>query len=116
RALYTDWRLYVDDGVFFYLPHDPYPEAHLDAHWEQSRRQVLGPVHAVRVAWVDEPQGVVADEIVDLPRIERVRVELDHVGCFDGEYRSFGSPAVHRHWVLHRRDGGPWRISTHQGI
>ena len=116
RALFADWRLMFEDGQPYYLPYDPYTDANLQAHWEQSRRLVLGPVHAVRVAWVDDPREVVADEIPDMPRIERVVLELDHVGSFDGDYRSFGSPAVHRHWVLHRRDGGPWRISTHQGI
>ena len=116
RALFAYWRLMREAGQPYYLPYDPYTDANLQAHWEQSRRLVLGPVHAVRVAWVDDPQEVVADEIPDMPRIDRVVVELDHVGCFESVYRAFGSPAVHRHWVLHRRDGGPWRISTHQGL
>lgn len=117
RQLFADWRLMRDDnGMPYYYPYDPYPDANLQAHWEQSRRLVLSQVHAVRVAWADDPEEVVADDIPDLPRIERAVVELDHVGCFDGTYRAFNSPALHRQWVLHRRDGGPWRISTHQGI
>ena len=52
----------------------------------------------------------------DVTRIEQVRAELEHVGLFDGEYHAFNVVGVNRPWTLQRRDGGPWRISSHQGI
>lgn len=48
--------------------------------------------------------------------IEQVLVEVDHVGKFDGKYHAFTDINVHRVWLLQRRDGGPWRIASHQGL
>lgn len=115
-ALFADWQVITDEGRHFYYPYYPYAEANRDPHWDRSRRIVLEQTFAIRVAWIDEPRVVVEDAIPDLPKIERVTAELDHVGLFDGEYRAFNSAAVHRIWTLERRDGGPWRITSHQGI
>ncbi len=115
-ALFADWRVSIGEGRPIYYPYDPYAEANRDPHWDRSRRIVLEQTLAIRVPWVDEPRVVVEDAIPDLPRIERVTAEFDHVGVFDGEYRAFNSAAVHRIWTLERRDGGPWRITSHQGI
>ena len=46
------------------------------------------------------------------PRIERVQVEVDHVGLFDAEYRGFADVTVHRMWTLQRLNGGPWRLAA----
>jgi hypothetical protein len=115
-ALFADWHFASDEGRPFYYPFYPYPESHRDADWNRSRRVVLEQTFAIRVVWVGEPRVVAADELPDIPRIERVAAELDHIGSFDAEYRAFASVDVHRHWTLERRDGGPWRITSHQGI
>jgi hypothetical protein len=116
-ALFADWRYVGADPFPFYYPYCTYPEFSLGNDWEQSRRTVLERSYAIRVVWAGDPE-VIAEEgtLPGLPRIERVQVELEHVGLFDGEYRAFNSVYVHRHWTLERRGGGPWRITTYQGI
>jgi hypothetical protein len=51
-----------------------------------------------------------------LPRVESVRVILDHVGLIDGEYRTFSDINVHRVWRLQRLNGGPWKITEAQRL
>jgi hypothetical protein len=116
-ALFADWHFASDEGRAFYYPFYPYPDALRGPDWIRSRRVVLEKTYALRIVWIDEPRIVCqSDATAGLPQIERVSVELDHVGLFDGQYRAFASSDVHRHWRLERRDGGPWRITTHQGI
>jgi hypothetical protein len=116
-ALFADWHFSADDGRAYYYPFYPYPDIRRGPDWTRSRRVVLEKTYALRVVWAGEPSVVCQlDATAGLPQIERVSVELDHVGLFDGEYRAFAASDVHRHWSLERRDGGPWRTTTHQGI
>ncbi|MEJ1933911.1 hypothetical protein WDZ92_27250 [Nostoc sp. NIES-2111] len=115
--LFADWHCSVADGQVFYYPFYPYPDSRRGPDWTRSRRVVLEQTVALRIVWTDDPI-VLTDGEPDsaLPRIERINAELDHIGLFGGEHRAFASSDVHRHWTLQRRDGGPWRITTHQGI
>ena len=56
------------------------------------------------------------DPAVHRPAIDQVGCVLDHVGQFDGGFRTFMTSFVHRNWVLQRRDGGPWRITEVQSL
>ena len=66
----------------------------------------LGPVRRVVEAAGDAGR----------PAVDQVVCFVDHVGCFDGEYRTFMTSFVHRRWVLQRRDNGPWRITETQSL
>lgn len=116
-TLFADWQYVADPDRPWYQPYYPHPVSSRDGDWTRARRVILEKSYAVRVVWVGEPRLVArGDELPGLPPIERVSAEIEHVGLFDGEYRAFNSIEVHRHWALERRAGGPWRITTHQGI
>mgnify|MGYP003385979258 CR=1 FL=1 len=115
-ALFADWQFFRDENEAWYAPYDPYPENNRDSDWARSRQVVLDHSYALRVVWVDDPRVFPADPALGLPRIEKVNAEIDHIGRFDDEFRSFNLGLVHRTWTLARRNGGPWRIATFQGI
>lgn len=115
-SLFAEWQVLAEEGRHFYNPYDPYPEMRRDSDWTKSRRVVLEKVAALRVVWVDDPVDITPYQFTGMPKIERVIVEIDHVGEFDGAYRTFNSIDVHRQWRLGRLDGGPWRIISFQGI
>lgn len=116
-ALFADWHFSQSDGNVYYYPFYPYAEARRDSDWIRSRKVVLEQTVAIRITWLDTPRILAqSGEFDGVPRIERVAAELDHVGVFEGEHRAFASIDVHRHWLIERRDDGPWRIITHQGI
>jgi len=113
--LYATWEAedWKDEGVLYH----PYHEPRLDDDWIRSRRLILDKVFDLRVIYVSEPRHVMTGkEFPKAPVIDEVSVELDHVGQFDGEYRAFTDVNVHRVWLLQRRDRGPWRIASAQGI
>ena len=96
---------------------DPWVDGRLESRWEDSRRLLLGKVFDARVAWVDDPVTVADGTLFPgAPRVREVLAELDHVGLFDGEYRTFDDTTVSRRWSLLRLDDGPWRIATVQGV
>lgn len=115
-ALFADWQFFRDDNEVWYNPYDTYPEDNRDSDWARSRQVVLEHSYALRVVWVDDPRVFPADPALSLPVIEKVDAEIDHIGRFDDEFRSFNLGLVHRTWTLARRKGGPWRIATFQGI
>lgn len=115
-ALFADWQFFRDDNKVWYNPYDTYPEDNRDSDWARSRQVVLEHSYALRVVWVDDPRVFPADPALSLPIIEKVDAEIDHIGRFDDEFRSFNLGLVHRTWTLARRKGGPWRIATFQGI
>lgn len=115
-SLFAEWQVLAEDGWHFYNPYDPYPEMRRDPDWVRSRRLVLEQVAALRVVWTDDPVDITPHQFPAMPKIERVVVEIDHAGEFDGEYRAFNSTNVERHWRLGRLDGGPWRILSFQGV
>lgn len=115
-SLFAEWQVLVEDGWHFYNPYDPYPEMRRDPDWIRSRRLVLEKVAALRVAWADDPTDITPYQFPGMPKIERVLVEIDHVGEFNGAYATFNSSDVQRRWRLGRLDGGPWRIISFQGV
>ncbi len=117
NQLFVDWRFLPDERKPIYYPFYPYPGGSRDEDWIRSQRRVLDKVCDVRVAWVGEPRLLQAgDEYAGAPRIEQVSAELEHIGLFDGEYHAFNGSEVNRQWTLQRRNGGPWRIASQQGI
>jgi hypothetical protein len=116
RELFATWRAERRTGYAAYLPNVPLPRTFARA-WIDSRALILDRVYDARVAWVSEVEKLLTGkEFKGAPVVEQVTVELDHVGRFAGEYRSFATVAVHRMWVLQRVDGGPWRIASVQGL
>lgn len=115
-ALFADWQFFRDDNEVWYNPYDTYPENNRDSDWARSRQVALEHSHALRVAWVDDPRTFPAEPAVGLPIIEQVHAEIDHIGRFDDAFHAFNMGMVHRTWTLARRNGGPWRIATFQGI
>jgi len=114
--LYAPWwaESWKGAGVI-YRPF--YPPPNLGEDWIRSRRLILDKVYDVRVIYVGNPRHVLTGkEFKGAPVIDEVTVEVDHVGKFDDGYHAFTSVEVHRQWLLQRRDGGPWRIASHQGI
>jgi hypothetical protein len=115
--LFADWRFAPDDQRPIYYPFDPYIPGTRDEDWIRSERRMLETICDVRVVWVDDPRVLQkGDEYPGAPRIEHVSAELEHIGQFDGEFRAFNGSEVNRQWTLQRRNGGPWRISSRQGI
>ena len=115
-SLFANWQVLAEEGWHFYNPYDPYPDMRRDPDWVASRRLVLDQVSALRVVWTDDPVDITPHQFPAMPKIERVKVEIDHAGEFDGEHRAFNSTNVERRWRLGRLDGGPWRIISFQGI
>lgn len=117
NPLFADWRFVPDDAKPIYYPFYPYPAGSRDEDWIRSRRHMLDKICDVRVHWIGEPRVLQqGNEYEGAPRIEQVEAELEHIGLFDGAYRAFNSLDVHRLWRLQRRNNGPWRISSPQGI
>jgi hypothetical protein len=101
------WSTFLAD----YYPTPP------EREWVATRRLLLDRVYDVRVAYVSPVRRLLSGkEFRNAPVVDEVGIEVDHVGKFDGEYRSFTSVGVHRLWTLQRVNGGPWRIAQRQGL
>ncbi|MBX2803368.1 MAG: hypothetical protein KTR31_37150 [Myxococcales bacterium] len=97
-----------DQTSFFALyanPRDP----SVSSHWVTARRHVLSDVYGLDVVFEGAPHTVEDG-------VEKVEVEIEHIGLFDGEYRTFCVVGLHRMWTLQRRDQGPWRITSSHAI
>ncbi|MCB0374714.1 MAG: hypothetical protein KDD04_02220, partial [Sinomicrobium sp.] len=118
RSLFGNWRvLHGWDGMPTADMAYDLPEANYQRMWEYSRRLILNDVYDARVVKVFPARTVVeADETHDLPEIEEVKVIIDHIGRFNGEYRSFSSVNVRRKWILQRIAKGPWKIVNPQNL
>lgn len=117
KELFADWLNVPGEGRPLYYAYYPYPPGSLAEDWIASRRLILEAVFDARVIWVsDQTLALRGDEFPGAPRIDEVSIELEHVGLFDGEYRAFNELRIHRIWTLQRRNGGPWRIASRQGI
>ncbi len=90
----------------------PTPNAH-NLYYVIARRVIMADVYDVRVVTVGKPKTVYEK---DGTRVEMVVLDVDPIGLFDGEYRSFRSVDVHRIWHLQRVNGGPWKIVSEQGL
>lgn len=115
RSYYADWSaLVLDDGRVKLSPYSPRSRT---LTWEDARRRILKDVYGVAVSWVGEPRELsTGKEFPGALRLQEVDVWTDHIGLFDGEYRAFTNPFLHRLWQLQRLNDGPWRISTDYGI
>ena len=119
ESLFAKWRFYgygLRDTPL-YDPDYGLPSGAYEPDWESSRRQIMGPVLDARVARVDPVRLLHEPAPGDpVPRMEGVRVVLDHVGLIDGAPRTFTNLEVNRVWRLQRRDGGPWKIADVQHL
>lgn len=115
QGLFADWEVsQLPDGRP--VLHS-YEIRFRDSDWEDSRRKILDDVYGIEVVWIGNPRDTTTGhEFERAPHIEEVLVEIDHIGCVQTEYRAFSKPSFNRWWRLQRVDGGPWRISTVQGI
>lgn len=96
--------------------------------WDRARKRLHADVYglevarvgAVRVVYDAAAQAALAPDdarVASGPRIvEEVTAHVNHIGLFDGEYRTFSGPLLHRRWTLQRLDGGPWRIAVAHSI
>ena len=117
KALFADWYLVPGEGPPLYYAFYPYPPANVDEDWIRSRALILGDLEDVRVVWTGEPRLLLrGTDHPGAPDVEEVAVEVDHIGSFDGEHRAFCDTRVHRVWSVQRRNAGPWRVASFQGI
>jgi hypothetical protein len=78
---------------------------------------ITAEVYDVRVASIRPVRRIVEpDPATFRPAVDQVVCFIDHVGSFDGEYRTFMTSFVHRRWALQRRDEGPWRFTEAQSL
>jgi len=113
RSVFAGWRLFsrfsgppIVDVAF------GWPDSSFTREWGEARKQVLGDVYDARVAKITPVRTLREPGLDDGgPAVDQVDVFVDHVGLFDGEYRTFVDTRVHRRWRLQRLDGGPWRVS-----
>lgn len=115
KALFATWAIRsLPDGRPVY---SPWGAEYREGDWEDSRRKILDRLYGARLDWVGEPITLTrGDEFPGAPKVEEVPVFLNHIGLFDGKYELFRDVSVHPFWKLQRLDGGPWRVSSWQGI
>jgi hypothetical protein len=115
RKLFAESEVWVENGRIGYSTQRP--TASMSDDWVRSRRLILESVFDARVAFVTAKQVLVTPQLIrGAPMVEEVRVEIRHIGRFDGAYRSFVNINVHPLWTLQRIDNGPWRIISAQGL
>jgi len=112
RSLFTTWHAVRDSAGLRFDPLWSMSVASLQAEWVRARTVMQEKVFDARVVGTSEIYLLAEkDELPTLPRIEEIEVEIDHIGRFDDEWRSFWEMGLRRIWHLQRLDGGPWRIS-----
>ncbi|NPC71063.1 hypothetical protein HPP05_15030 [Corallococcus exiguus] len=115
NGLFADWRAVPDADRPIYYP--VWTWNGRDSEWVRSRQLLLNKVLDARVRWMGDVRVVIqGDEAPGLQRIEEVELEVDHVGLFEGQTRTFNSVDVRRRWTVQRRNGGPWRITSEQSL
>ena len=118
RKLFCNWQIYSEwegppfMGLGYFFTHESYQHT-----WEQSRRQILNDIFDARVLYSGPVKTVVEEnKRTGVPKVEQVKIIIDHVGKFEGVYRSVSNLYVHRKWVLQRLNGGPWKIKEQQAL
>jgi hypothetical protein len=115
RSLFAESEVWIENGRIGYSPQRS--TNGMSENWIRSRRSILESVFDVRVAFVSAVQVLVTPEMIkSAPKVEQVRVEVRHVGLFEGVYRSFVNINVHPVWVLQRINNGAWRIVSDQEL
>jgi hypothetical protein len=110
-SLYADWVAWSGDERPYYRAFAPYKNFMPD--YTRARDLMLHKVAHGEPVWESEPAVVLrGDEFDGAPRIEQVHVLMDHIGQFEKGAHVFCTTELTRVWVLQRRNGGPWRISS----
>jgi hypothetical protein len=113
--LHADWLAMGGEGRPLYRAFEPYRNHTSD--YTRARNLLLHKVMHAEPVWESDPRVVMrGDEFNGAPKVEAVEVIMDHINKFDGETRVFCSIEVKRVWTLQRRDGGPWRITSRNGL
>lgn len=112
EALFADWKVTWDFAANpVFLPYGEIGPSDKRSGWEQSRKRLFDDIFDVRVLGASKPHVVLAQDPGDgTPCVEECEVLVEHVGRFDGEYRSFKDSWLTRAWRLQRVDDGPWRF------
>ncbi len=113
KKTFADWRAWARrNGEIFINRSYGLPDHVFSRPFERSRQNLLKRTYDSRVSKVS-PVITLAEANVEFgtPRVQEVHVFVDHIGLFDGEYRSFNDVNVTRPWTLQRLDDGPWRIT-----
>lgn len=118
RALFADWRFeHHWNGAISYSPISLDSEADFFYAWDFARKSLSSEVYDLRIVGEGPVTTALAPpEPGGGPTVEECRIEVEHVGRFDGEYRSFRQVGLHRLWPVQRVDGGPWRLAVLQGL
>ncbi len=114
RSLFAAWRITpLGNGLPpIYDPDYRVREAIYLRAWDDSRVRILDTVYDAQVNRVSTIKVIHTQGANDpVPTVEEVTVILDHIGLFDGEYRTFVNLTVTRVLRLQSIDAGPWRIT-----
>lgn len=115
KSLFAESKVWVENGRIGVSPQES--SNRFEDYWVRSRRLILDNVFDVRVALVSTPLVLVTPQMIkSAPTVEKIRVEIRHIGSFDGVYRSFVNSTVHPEWFLQRVNNGPWRITSNQEL
>lgn len=124
RGCFATWLVrerFKADSSFLYVDQTWITVNDRDAasEWDRGRQRLLDDVYGMEVADVGAVQLVYdAAAQPGCPqgsgpqKVEEVRLRVNHIGRFDGEFRTFVGHGLHRTWTLQRMDGGPWRITN----
>ena len=112
-ALYSDWIAWSDEVRPYYRPFDQYTNYMSD--YTRARNLLLHKVSHVEPVWEGDPR-VLLEAFEGVPKVEQVSVLVDHIGPFDYGDHVFCTNELTRLWQLQRRDGGPWRIASRNGL
>jgi hypothetical protein len=118
KKLFCNWRIYEygDGPPFMDLAYLFSEEAYQQA-WTQSRHQILNAVYDARVLYTGPVKTTIeANKSNGVPRVDQVKIIVDHIGMFDGAYSSMSNLYLHRKWVLQRLNSGPWKIINLQPL
>lgn len=118
KKLFCNWKIYSEwEGppymdMTFWNTEESYQHT-----WEQSRRQILNDIYDVRVLYAGPIKTIVQqNKETGVPKVEQLRIIIDHIGKIDGKYKSLSNIYVHRNWTLQRLDNGPWKITNLQAL
>ncbi|HSG39049.1 MAG TPA: hypothetical protein VLE27_05380, partial [Thermoanaerobaculia bacterium] len=116
-ALFADFRLTeAPSGIRVVEPTRGASERDVYYQWDHARRELFKDVHDVKIVRKGPEAVVLRHRETGAPQFRECRIEAEHVGLFDGEYRSFLRHPLHRVWVLQSMEDGPWRIRDVNGL
>jgi hypothetical protein len=118
RAFFADWRAeQLSSGHVHFNAAFSEGESTYQRAWESARRLLANEVYGIKRVHVPPVVTLLeGTEFEGAPSVRECRIEVEHVGRFDGEYRGFKDFRLHRVWVLQSLNGGPWRILDVRGL